>query len=127
MKTQERTSTTQDSEPGTQNSSVVKTQEQELINEAYEALKYIIDPEIGINIVDLGLVYKVSLKEDEKLHVALTLTTPGCPMSGTITTAAEQMLHKRFPNLEIEVELVWLPQWTPEMISEEGMRLLGNT
>jgi metal-sulfur cluster biosynthetic enzyme len=106
----------------------MKTQEQELVNEAYEALKYIIDPEIGINIVDLGLVYKVTLKEEEeKLHVALTLTTPGCPMSGTITTAAEQMLLKRFPNLEIEVELVWLPQWTPEMISEEGMRLLGNT
>ncbi|WP_299990446.1 metal-sulfur cluster assembly factor [uncultured Pontibacter sp.] len=106
----------------------MKTLEQELVNEAYEALKYIIDPEIGINIVDLGLVYKVVVDEDkETLRVELTLTTPGCPMSGTITTAAEQMLHKRFPNLEIKVELVWLPPWTPEMISEEGMRLLGNT
>ncbi|SIT75067.1 metal-sulfur cluster assembly factor [Pontibacter indicus] len=106
----------------------MKTQEQEIVNEAYEALKYIIDPEIGINIVDLGLVYKVTLKEDEeKLHIELTLTTPGCPMSGTITTAAEQMLHKRFPNLDTKVELVWLPPWTPDMISEEGMRQLGNT
>lgn len=107
---------------------LMKTQEQELVNEAYEALKYIIDPEIGINIVDLGLVYKVTLKEEEeKLQVELTLTTPGCPMSGTITTAARQMLDKRFPNLDIEVELVWLPPWTPDMISEEGMRQLGNT
>ncbi|WP_018479226.1 metal-sulfur cluster assembly factor [Pontibacter roseus] len=106
----------------------MKTQEQEIIDEAYEALKYIIDPEVGINIVDLGLVYKVKLnEEEEKLKVELTLTTPGCPMSGTITTAARQMLDKRFPNLEIDIELVWLPQWTPEMISEEGMRLLGNT
>lgn len=106
----------------------MKTQEQEIVNEAYEALKYIIDPEVGINIVDLGLVYKVTLKEEEeKLHIELTLTTPGCPMSGTITKSAEQMLHKRFPNLEIEVELVWLPPWTPDMISEEGMRQLGNT
>ncbi|MDX5418997.1 MAG: metal-sulfur cluster assembly factor [Hymenobacteraceae bacterium] len=106
----------------------MKTQQHEVVSEAYEALRYIIDPEVGINIVDLGLVYKVTLKEEEgKLHVELTLTTPGCPMSGTITTAAEQILYRRFPNLEIEVELVWLPQWTPEMISEEGMRLLGNT
>lgn len=106
----------------------MKTQEQEIVNEAYEALRYIIDPEVGINIVDLGLVYKVKLnEEEEKLKVELTLTTPGCPMGGTITTAARQMLDKRFPNLEIDIELVWLPQWTPEMISEEGMRLLGNT
>ena len=106
----------------------MKTQEQEIVNEAYEALRYIIDPEVGINIVDLGLVYKVKLDEaEEKLKVELTLTTPGCPMGGTITTAARQMLDKRFPNLEIDIELVWLPQWTPEMISEEGMRLLGNS
>ena len=106
----------------------MKTQEQEIVNEAYEALRYIIDPVVCINIVDLGLVYKVKLDEaEEKLKVELTLTTPGCPMGGTITTAARQMLDKRFPNLEIDIELVWLPQWTPEMISEEGMRLLGNS
>jgi metal-sulfur cluster biosynthetic enzyme len=106
----------------------MKTQEEEIVNEAYEALKYIIDPEIGINIVDLGLVYKVNLvEEEEKLQVDLTLTTPGCPMSGTITTAARQMLDKRFPNLDVQVELVWLPPWSPEMITEEGLRLMGNT
>ncbi|GAB3203423.1 metal-sulfur cluster biosynthetic enzyme [Pontibacter aydingkolensis] len=93
--------------------------------EVFETLKYIIDPEVGINIVDLGLVYKVSL-EEEKLHVDLTLTTPGCPMSGTIVTATEQILLKRFPNLDIKVELVWTPMWTTEMITEEGMRQLNR-
>ena len=93
--------------------------------EVFETLKYIIDPEVGINIVDLGLVYKVSLQE-EKLQVDLTLTTPGCPMSGTIVTAAEQILLKRFPNLDVQVELVWTPMWTTDMISEEGMNQLNG-
>ena len=94
-------------------------------NEVFETLKYIIDPEIGINIVDLGLVYEVGLK-DELLHVKLTLTTPGCPMSGTITSAAEQILLRRFPQYDVKVELVWSPAWSTEMISEEGMRQLNG-
>ncbi|MEJ8800791.1 metal-sulfur cluster assembly factor [Pontibacter sp. H249] len=98
---------------------------EEIGPEAFETLKYIIDPEIGINIVDLGLVYKVSLEEDN-LHVDLTLTTPGCPMSGTIVTAAEQILLRRFPNLDVKVELVWTPMWTTDMITEEGMSQLNR-
>ena len=92
-------------------------------NEVFETLKYIIDPEVGINIVDLGLIYKVSL-DGELLEIELTLTTPGCPMSGTIVNATEQILLKRFPNLDVKVNLVWSPAWSTEMISEEGMRQL---
>ncbi|WP_276498994.1 metal-sulfur cluster assembly factor [Pontibacter litorisediminis] len=92
--------------------------------EVYETLKYIIDPEVGINIVDLGLVYQVSLTEEGELAVDLTLTTPGCPMSGTIKTAAEQILLKRFPGLDVKINLVWSPAWSTDMISEEGMRQL---
>ncbi|MFD2245132.1 metal-sulfur cluster assembly factor [Pontibacter ruber] len=101
-------------------------EQQQLSEKVYESLKYIIDPEIGINIVDLGLVYKVALQEEQKLYVELTLTTPGCPMSSTIIKATEQLLALHYPEYQAHVELVWLPQWTPEMISEEGMRLLGN-
>ena len=104
----------------------MEKQTSEIGPEVFETLKYIIDPEIGINIVDLGLVYKVSLEEEDKLHIELTLTTPGCPMSGTIKTAVEQILLKRFPDLEIIVELVWLPMWTTDMISEEGMKQLNG-
>lgn len=103
----------------------METQAPDIGQEAFETLKYIIDPEIGINIVDLGLVYKVSL-EQEQLTVELTLTTPGCPMSGTIVKAAEQVLSKRFPNLDVAVELVWSPPWSVDMISEEGERQLGR-
>ncbi|WP_181306560.1 metal-sulfur cluster assembly factor [Rufibacter sp. XAAS-G3-1] len=90
-----------------------------------ETLKYIIDPEIGINIVDLGLVYKVAVDE-EHIHIELTLTTKGCPMSGTITTATQQILKRRFPDHEIVVELVWVPVWSPEMITDEGRRQLDE-
>ena len=92
-------------------------------NEVYETLKYIIDPEVGINIVDLGLVYSVSL-DGELLEIDLTLTTPGCPMSGTIVNATEQILLKRFPNLDVKVNLVWSPMWSTEMITEDGIRQL---
>ncbi|MBF9254124.1 metal-sulfur cluster assembly factor [Pontibacter sp. 172403-2] len=101
----------------------METQTPDIGNEVFETLKYIIDPEVGINIVDLGLVYKVSLADD-LLEIELTLTTPGCPMSGTITTATEQILRKRFPHLDIKVNLVWSPPWSTEMITEEGMRQL---
>ncbi|GAA4442530.1 metal-sulfur cluster assembly factor [Pontibacter saemangeumensis] len=103
----------------------METQAPDIGHEAFETLKYIIDPEIGINIVDLGLVYKVSL-EQEQLTVELTLTTPGCPMSSTIVKAAEQVLIKRFPDLDVAVELVWSPPWSVDMISEEGERQLGR-
>ena len=99
--------------------------EPEILQQTHELLKQIIDPEIGINIVDLGLVYKVSL-EQGLLTVELTLTTPGCPMSSTIVKAAEQILMKRFPSLDVAVELVWSPPWSMEMISEEGERQLGR-
>lgn len=97
----------------------------DLGQEVFETLKYIIDPEVGINIVDLGLVYSVSL-EGEQLTVELTLTTPGCPMGGTIVTAAEQILLKRFPDLDVKVELVWVPMWSTDMITEEGLRQLNK-
>ena len=103
----------------------METQATELGPQVFETLKYIIDPEIGINIVDLGLVYKVSQQSD-LLYVELTLTTPGCPMSSTIVSAVEQILHKQFPDMEVKVELVWSPPWSTDMISEEGMRQLNG-
>ncbi|ARS35172.1 metal-sulfur cluster assembly factor [Pontibacter actiniarum] len=104
----------------------MEAQTPELEPEVWHTLRYIIDPEIGINIVDLGLVYLVRLKENQ-LQVELTLTTPGCPMSSTILKAAEQILQHRFPQYEVTVELVWLPPWTTDMISEEGKRQLNRS
>ncbi|TXK32814.1 metal-sulfur cluster assembly factor [Pontibacter qinzhouensis] len=103
----------------------METQAPDTGEQVFETLKYIIDPEVGINIVDLGLIYKVSLQE-KVLTVELTLTTPGCPMGSTIITAVEQILSNRFPELQVQVELVWSPPWSTDMISEEGMRELNG-
>ncbi|AMM52582.1 FeS assembly SUF system protein SufT [Rufibacter sp. DG15C] len=101
----------------------MQTQAPDIVDQVLDTLKYIIDPEVGINIVDLGLVYKVEV-EEKLLKVKLTLTTRGCPMSATIETATQQILKRKFPLLDIQVDLVWWPMWSPEMITEEGRRQL---
>ncbi|RNI24136.1 metal-sulfur cluster assembly factor [Rufibacter latericius] len=103
----------------------METKAPDTLERVLETLKYIIDPEIGINIVDLGLVYKVTA-EEERIYIELTLTTKGCPMSGTITTATQQILKRMFPTHGIEVELVWWPMWSPELITDEGRRQLDK-
>ncbi|WP_066834782.1 metal-sulfur cluster assembly factor [Rufibacter ruber] len=101
----------------------METPAPEVRQQVLETLKYIIDPEVGLNIVDLGLVYSVQLTQ-ERLYIELTLTTRGCPMGATITTATQQILQKRFPRYDVQVEVVWGPMWSPEMITEEGRRQL---
>ena len=89
-----------------------------------ELLKGVIDPEIGIDIVSLGLVYKVELKEDS-IDVAMTLTTPGCPMHSTITEWVKNILWQAEPDKSINVNLVWEPRWTPELMTDEAKKELG--
>lgn len=90
-----------------------------------ENLKEVLDPEIGVNIVDLGLVYKVEIKPEE-VYIQLTMTSPTCPLSGVITRKMDQVLRKTFPNLgEITIELVWDPPWSPEMMSPAAKTQLG--
>ena len=88
------------------------------------ALKQVIDPEIGVNIVDLGLVYGVDCGDQIRLRV--TMTTPTCPLGEHISEEIERVLREVEPGKRIEVELVWEPAWRAEMISEEGKRLLGG-
>lgn len=89
-----------------------------------ETLRTVIDPEIGLNIVDLGLVYDVQISSGN-IFVTMTLTTPGCPMHGSIVNWVERILSMSFPNKIIEVQLVWEPRWTPEKMSEEARKMLG--
>lgn len=85
-----------------------------------EALKRVIDPELGINLVDLGLVYDVAIAGAD-VRVKMTLTTPGCPMHDSLVMGVERAL-RRIPGVaSAEVELVWSPPWNPNMISSEGM------
>ena len=98
-----------------------------LVNEALvlEALKEVIDPELGINVVDLGLIYGVEVKEAGG-RITMTLTTPGCPLHESIGEAVQVALQEMLPLLgDVAVHLVWDPRWTPDRISEEGRWALG--
>jgi metal-sulfur cluster biosynthetic enzyme len=89
------------------------------------ALCAVYDPEIGVNIVDLGLVYAVNIKEQD-VFIDLTMTTPACPLHEVIIRNMKDVLARAFPDLgKVEVELVWEPQWTPEMMSEAAKKQLG--
>lgn len=90
-----------------------------------EALRTVIDPELGINIVDLGLVYSIQAA-GPSAAIEMTMTTPACPMSTFLRDEARKAVQAAFPVLrEVNVELVWAPAWKPEMMSDEAKLLLG--
>jgi metal-sulfur cluster biosynthetic enzyme len=89
------------------------------------ALQWVIDPELGINIVDLGLVYGVTVQNDD-VQVDLTMTTPACPLSTYLTANAEHVIRALVPGVqELAINLVWEPPWNPSLISESARRELG--
>ncbi|MDH4216936.1 MAG: metal-sulfur cluster assembly factor [Gallionella sp.] len=93
--------------------------------EVRTALRGVIDPEVGLNIVDLGLIYGVEIS-DGKVHVDLTMTTPACPMGEMILDNARQALTALAPaGTEIELKLVWEPPWTPDRMSEHARKHFG--
>lgn len=89
-----------------------------------EALKEVIDPELGINIVDLGLVYDVSF-EGDTVNITYTLTTMGCPIGPLIEAQMQQLLAGVEGIDKVNAEMVLRPPWTPEMMSEEAKAALG--
>ncbi|MEN8171658.1 MAG: metal-sulfur cluster assembly factor [Chloroflexota bacterium] len=90
-----------------------------------ESLRAVLDPEIGINIVDLGMVYNVDIR-DSGIFVQMTMTTPTCPLHAVITRDAEQVLQTVFEDAKkVEIELVWDPIWNPSMMSDSAKQLLG--
>jgi metal-sulfur cluster biosynthetic enzyme len=85
------------------------------------------DPELGVNVVDLGLIYDVeTLDEGKRVNVIMTLTTPGCPMHDSISSGVRNAVH-RIEGIElVHVDIVWEPKWTPEMMTDEGKRMLSG-
>lgn len=90
----------------------------------YEAIKEIIDPEIGINIVDMGLIYEVDI-DDTTVDITMTLTSPGCPAGGQIVNGTQHVTQQMEGVEEVNVNVVWTPRWTPELMSEEAKDELG--
>jgi metal-sulfur cluster biosynthetic enzyme len=94
---------------------------------ALAALQNVMDPEIGLNVVDLGLIYQIDFDEPgKKIYCSMTLTTQFCPMSESITGGVRNALQSIFIDDAIEVELTFDPPWNHELISEEGQLFLNK-
>jgi len=98
------------------------TQQQNII---WVALQSVMDPEVGINIVDMGMVYSVVVSNNQA-KVAITMTSPSCPLHVTIRKEARQAIMRRLPKLHaVDVRVVWEPPWTPELMTDEAKKTLG--
>lgn len=94
---------------------------------ALNALHHVMDPEIGLNVVDLGLIYQIDFEEQDKLiFTSMTLTTQFCPMGESIKDGVQQALENAFPNYRVQVDVVFDPPWSPDRISEEGQEFLDG-
>jgi metal-sulfur cluster biosynthetic enzyme len=91
-----------------------------------EQLKEVIDPELDINIVDLGLIYDVEVDDENNVDILMTLTTPGCPLHGVFDELVKREIRKLDDIGDIEVELTFEPRWTPEEMSDDARDELGN-
>ncbi|MXY20981.1 MAG: metal-sulfur cluster assembly factor [Dehalococcoidia bacterium] len=93
-------------------------------DDVYEALKDVYDPEIPVNVVDLGLIYGVEVEEGN-VDVTMTLTFAGCGMGPYIAQQAEWRIAEMDSVEDVNVELTFDPPWTPDLITEDGKKLLG--
>ncbi len=93
--------------------------------EVLEKLKEVYDPEIPVNVVDLGLIYGVEVNDGNEVHVLMTLTAPGCGMGPYIAQQAEWAVSELDGLEDVTVEMTFDPPWTPDMLTEDGKALLG--
>jgi metal-sulfur cluster biosynthetic enzyme len=90
----------------------------------YEKLKEIYDPEVGINIVDMGLIYSLDMA-DNKVEIIMTLTSPGCPAGPQILSQVDSQVKTVAGVEDVDIKVVWSPPWSPDMLSEEARDQLG--
>ena len=90
-----------------------------------DSLKQCMDPEIPINIVDMGLIYGVDVRENNKIDIKMTMTTRGCPLHDTLVNDVKRYVNKVPGVTDVNIEIVWEPPWTPERMSEEGKKLIN--
>ncbi len=118
--------TSQDTQPADTPSAQEETRlpTPEEIREAIRA--HVRDPELMLNVVDLGLIYDIQVTENRTAEITMTLTSPGCPAGPMIITDVQRTIHRLFPQLdEVNIHLVWTPFWNPDMMSEEAKEELG--
>lgn len=93
--------------------------------QAINSLYNVIDPELMVNVVDLGLIYNIEFSDTGEITVEMTLSTPHCPMGEAIAGGVANALGTSFPDKSVEVNIVWEPRWSHERISDAGRQMLG--
>ncbi len=96
-----------------------------LRDQVVEILKTCYDPEIPVNIYELGLIYDVVVSDDNSVLVSMTLTSPACPVAGTLPIEVENKVKAMADIKDVKVEIVWEPQWNPDMMSDVARYELG--
>jgi metal-sulfur cluster biosynthetic enzyme len=96
----------------------------EMIEKIRQELKNVLDPELNINVVDLGLIYNITQSSEHLFEIQMTLTTPGCPLHDSIVGGVKHCAESIEGVNQVVVNVVWYPAWSPEMMTEEGKRLL---
>ncbi|WP_407430750.1 metal-sulfur cluster assembly factor [Arcticibacter sp.] len=92
-----------------------------------ESLRTVLDPELQINVVDMGLIYHIDARpESGIISVQMTLSSSHCPMGKAILKSVQNRIEADFPGAQVDVQLVWEPQWTYENITPEGLKQLGR-
>ncbi|WP_027499740.1 metal-sulfur cluster assembly factor [Rhodococcus sp. UNC363MFTsu5.1] len=105
-------------------------EQQAVIDELEEAMRDVVDPELGINVVDLGLVYGIAVDDEDIATVDMTLTSAACPLTDVIEEQARGALVKSGLVNDLKINWVWMPPWGPDKITEDGreqLRALGFT
>ena len=94
------------------------------VDDVTEAMKDVVDPELGINVVDLGLVYGVHVDDDKNVVLDMTLTSAACPLTDVITDQTEQALEGMVNG--VDINWVWMPPWGPDKITDDGREMLRS-
>lgn len=97
----------------------------EIKEKAVEKLREVYDPEIPVNIYELGLIYNIDVRDDQSVLISMTLTSPACPVAGILPGEVEAKIRSIPGVRDAVVELVWDPQWTPNMMSDAAKLELG--
>jgi len=102
-----------------------KPSTEKIRDEVIEALRTVYDPEIPVNIYELGLIYEINVAEDAAVDIKMTLTSPACPAAGSLPPEVENKVGTIEGIASVKVDVVWEPTWTPEMMTEAARLQLG--
>ncbi len=103
----------------------LKEANEELFLQVVRSLRMVFDPEIPVNVYDLGLIYKLEIDEDNKVYAQITLTAPNCPEAETIPGRIQQAIQEPDGVSDVDIELVFDPPWTRENMSTAALLALG--